>query len=202
MDETDPSALAPANQSIPGMIDPSAGNIDQYLQMQRLANQLGGSSADPEKKATLKNQAALADYLRNGPNMPKGTYVPGFKGGVYVGPSALSSLASGAQFGLGAMMQEKGIGDENHMNAQEAQNRKDVMNMLAQQNMHPGMYSPDMQSMSDNFQEPDYHAMGLDSTNPAPRNTNLQPAPATAAHTGVLPPRQMSADELSQLLGY
>lgn len=104
-----------------------------------LIAKLGAASANPEKLAALKKQMAMADYARQGPEMPQGHYIPGMHGaGVYVAPNALQSLGAGAQYAIGAKMGMDALNKENTMASDEASNRTAIMRMLAQAQQNPG----------------------------------------------------------------
>jgi hypothetical protein len=119
---------------IPSVATPSAGgggmsDIDYMM----LASQLGGTSADAEKRAILAKQMEMAQTLREGAQMPRGQYIPGYKGvGVYVPPSPWQQANAVLGQVLGAQMGKKYLGQEQDITAEEAQNRTNVMKMLAQ----------------------------------------------------------------------
>lgn len=140
---------------IPGMIMTDPGSMDAFMNNQQLINQLGSTSANAEKANALKKQMAMADYIGQGPSQPSGRYIPGMHGaGVYVGPSALQTLGSGAQYALGAKMGMDAYKKENSLAESDAATRRAVMAMINEQNNRPPMYSPDMKSFSDSMQEP------------------------------------------------
>lgn len=187
-------SLVEANPAQPaqqpqGMIQTDPGNLDAFMQNQRIMQQLGGSSADIEKRAALDKQMQMARYLGAGADMPKGQHIPGYMGGVYVAPNVLQSLGAGGSHALGAIMAGKAAQQEQEMARQEAINRTRIMEMYAREHQQSPLLSPDIEALRTNMQNP------LENYNFGPQggppvNTNLQPP-----RYGQAPPRQGTADD-------
>lgn len=146
-----------------------------------LIHQLGASSADPEKLQALKRQQLMAQYMREGPAMPQGQYIPGYHGiGHYVAPNALQTLASGVQYGIGAKESMDALNQEKEMAAGEARNRTAVMNMILEQarRSQAGGQDPSLSvappDLSGYAQTPN-----IDNPQAVARNTNFTRPPPT-----------------------
>jgi hypothetical protein len=170
------------------LMDPS--NPDSTSRMQALTKQLGASSADQEKLDAIRRQSALSAYLRGGPDIPHGQYIPGYHGiGTYVRPNALQYLGAGLHYANAAQQGQAAIDKEQAMAEHEAQNRTAIMSLILEAEK-----AKQAQGMG---------ARPTDPTFQAPTDLSSFAAPNIDPYTGQpkqrAQPRQMSPDEFDAL---